>query len=191
MYNHLRGKLCEVQPARVVMEAGGVGWDVRVPLTVSQALPARGQEAVLLVHLVVREDALDLYGFCSEDERHLFRVLIGLSGVGPAIAMQILSSTTPEQFAIAVEQQDTAFFKRMKGIGEKKAKRLIVELKGAKMLLTGEGASGPAMAGAAGDAVAALQAMGLSQREAVSRVERVLKNSPDLSLEELIKAALQ
>lgn len=190
MYNHIRGTLTVVDPMRVVVEAEGVGYDIRVPLSVSQRIGKRGTEVTVLTHLSVREDAMDLYGFLSEDQRHLFRTLIGLSGVGPSIALQILSSTTPEEFSLAVERQDSAFFKRIKGIGEKKAKRLIVELKGAKMLLVDDSAS-PALSGAAGDAVQALQAMGISQKEAVDRVERALKADPDLTLEDLIRAALR
>lgn len=190
MYNHIRGILCDIDPMRVVVEAGGVGYDIKVPLSVSQRIGARGSEVTVLVHLSVREDAMELFGFLDADQRHLFRTLIALSGVGPAIALQILSATSPGEFALAVERQDAAFFKRIKGIGEKKAKRLIVELKGAKMLLTEED-SAPVATGIAGDAVGALQAMGLSQKEAVDRVERALKASPDLALEDLVKAALR
>ncbi|MBN2711558.1 MAG: Holliday junction branch migration protein RuvA, partial [Planctomycetes bacterium] len=167
------------------------GWLIRTPLPVSSRIGKKGGEVTVLTHLVVREDALDLYGFLNEEERSLFQTLIGLSGVGPSIAMQILSSVTPQDFAIAVEKQDLAFFKKVKGIGPKKAKRLILDLKGAKMILPADENDGPAMTGIAGDAVAALCAMGVGEREAVDRVEVVLAKTPDLTLEDLIKAALR
>ena len=123
MYNHLRGEVLRVMPGRVVLEAGGIGCDIVVPLSTSGKLKT-GQSAVLLVHLIVREDAHLLYGFLSDDERELFRTLIGLSGVGAATAIQILSSAQPRDFLVAIEKQDTSFLKRIKGIGEKSFLRL-------------------------------------------------------------------
>ncbi len=190
MYHHLRGVVVEMNPTRVVVECGGVGWDLIVPLSTSRQLPARGQEVTILTHLVVREDELTLYGFLDEDERSLFRCLIGLSGVGPALALQVLSAVTPVDFAVAVERQDADFLKRIKGIGGKKANQIILGLKGAKMRITPK-AGPPLPGGIAVDAVAALVAMEVGEREATERVERVIAAQTGLSLEDIIKKALQ
>lgn len=191
MYNHLRGEVVRVVPGRVVLEAGGIGWDIIVPLSTSGKLKT-GQNAVLLVHLIVREDAHLLYGFLSEEERELFRTLIGLSGVGAATAIQILSSAQPRDFLVAIEKQDTSFLKRIKGIGEKTAKRIILELKGAKTQLPEAGEAGAeSLGGLAGDAVMALEAMGVQRKEALARVEKVITAQPELGLEDIIRAALR
>lgn len=192
MYNHLRGTVCKVLPGRVVLEVGGVGYDLPVPLSTSGKLMA-GKEALLLTHLIVREDAHLLYGFLTEEERTLFRTLIGLSGIGAATAAQILSAVSPADFLLAVEKQDTSFLKKIKGIGDKTAKRMILELKGSKTLLEGleeEGGS-KKLGGIAGDAVMALEAMGMQNKEALARVEKVLAEGGDLPLEELIRRALR
>ncbi len=187
MYNHLRGTVIEASPTRIVVEVAGVGYDVTVPLSVSRRAPRPGQEIRLLTHLVVREDELQLVGFLEEDERRLFRTLVAVQGVGPALALRVLSAMTPAEFAVAVERQDATVLRRIKGIGEKTAKRLILELKGAKTVVS----DAIAASGGAADALAALQAMGMSQSEAMERVERTLAENPDLPLEELIKKALQ
>ena len=168
-----------------------MGYDLTVPVSVSQRAPARGSDITILTHLVVREDMHQLYGFLREDERSLFRALIALKGVGAAMALAILSATSPQDFALAIERQDTGFLKKIKGIGEKSAKRIILELKGAETLLPAGDGDAPAAVGKAGDAVAALQTMGLSQREAVARVEKALAAEPELSLEDLVKRALR
>ncbi len=190
MINHIRGILVSVSHSRIVVEAAGVGYDIAVPVSVCQRLGATGREVTILTHLVVREDAHLLYGFLAENERTLFRTLIGLKGIGAATAVQILSTVSPEDFTLAIERQDTSFLKKIKGIGEKSAKRIILELKGAKTLLPA-GDTTAEVVGIAGDAVAALEAMGVPQREAVSRVEKALAADPGLGLEDLVKKALQ
>lgn len=212
MYHHLRGRLAVREPLRLVVEAGGVGYEVHVPLSVSRRAPPAGGDVELLTHLVVKEDDLRLIGFLAEDERALFRRLIRMSGVGPGVALQIMSALSPREFALAVERQDLAVLRRVKGIGEKMAKRLIVEMKGAKARLTdleappaaarspdgdgGAGEDGPPDAPAppasvAADAAAALETMGMTAREADLRVTRALSDRPGLSLEECIVAALR
>lgn len=189
MYNHIRGALTHKSPSRVVVEAAGVGYDITIPLSAGAKLPPVGKEATVLVHMVVREDEMRLIGFADAEERELFRRLIGLSGVGPAMALQILSGMTPRDFALAVETQDAGALRRIKGVGEKTAKRIILELKGAKTILVSSPDSMPE--GTASEAAAALMALGVSQNEAVSRVENALKKDPALNAEDLIKAALQ
>lgn len=189
MYNHIRGKLTHKSPSRVVVEAAGVGYDITVPLSAGSRLPAAGSEATVLVHMVVREDEMRLIGFADADERELFRRLIALSGVGPSMALQILSGMTPREFALAVETQDAAALRRVKGVGEKTAKRIILELKGAKTVLTSATDAMPE--GAASEAVAALMALGLSQNEAAGRVEKAMRQEPEAGVEDIIKAALR
>lgn len=191
MYNHLKGKVISSKPGNVILEtAGGIGWDLHTPLSTSDFC-RNGQDVTLLTHLVVREDAQLLYAFATEDERSLFRTLIGLSGVGAATAVQILSSVKPADFMIAIERQDTAFLKKIKGIGEKTAKRIILELKGAKTMLPDSAGGEKTLGGIGGDAVMALQAMGLPPKEALARVEKTLSKEPDLSLEDLVRKSLQ
>lgn len=189
MYNHLHGTVVAVTPGKIIIETHGIGWEVLAPLSTTGKLRAGG-EATILTHLIVREDAMLLYGFLTEDERTLFRKLIALSGVGAATAAQILSSATPNDFLLAIEKQDAGFLKKIKGIGEKTAKRIILELKGAKMLMTAAD-DVPALGGIAADAVMALETLGIPTKEAVVRVEKVLKDKPEIQLEDLITAALQ
>lgn len=205
MYNHITGTVVVREPTRVVLEAGGVGYEAQVPLSASRRVAAVGQPATLLVHLLVKEDDLRLVGFMDEDERRTFRRLIKLSGVGPAMALQILSALSPFEFAQAVDRQDAAALKRVKGIGDKLAKRIILELKGAKARLgalippaEAEAMSGgpgvdlpPTVAAMAADAVSALEAMGMTPREADDRVARVLSGGGEHTLESLIIAALR
>lgn len=202
MLNHVRGVLTAREPTRVVVDVNGVGYEAQVSLSASRRLPPVGQTATLLLHLMVKEDDLRLIGFVEEDERATYRRLIRLSGVGPAMALQILSAMTPQEFAAAVERQDAAALKRVKGIGDKLAKRIILELKGAKARISAlagtidgdpsaPGAGGTGAAGVAADAMTALEAMGMSSREAEDRVARVLSRQPDLTLETLIVAALK
>lgn len=189
MYNHIRGILTQKSPSRVVVEAGGVGYEVTIPLSAGGRLPAVGREATVLTHLVIREDDMRLIGFADEAQRDLFRKLITLSGVGPAMALQILSGMTPQEFAVAVEKQDAGALRKIKGVGEKTAKRIILELKGAKTILPP--GDEKTLAGAPGEAAAALVALGLSQPEAAERVEKALAKTPDATVEDLIKAALR
>jgi Holliday junction DNA helicase RuvA len=189
MYNHIRGTLTQKSPSRIVVEAAGVGYDITVPLSAGSKLPAVGREATVLLHLIVKEDDMRLIGFADAEQRDLFRRLLTLNGVGPAMALQILSGMSPQEFAVAVERQDAGALRKIKGVGEKTAKRIILELKGAKTILpAGEGKT---LGGEAGEAAAALVALGLSQAEAADRVEKVLAGNPGATVEDLIKAALR
>ncbi len=189
MYNHIRGTLTHKSPSRVVVEVSGLGYEITVPLSAGGRLPPVGSEATVLLHLVVREDELRLIGFADAEQRELFRRLIALSGVGPSMALQILSGMSPQEFAVAVERQDAGALRKIKGVGEKTAKRIILELKGAKTILPAGGEKD--LSGSAGEAAAALVALGLSQNEAADRVEKALAKAPDAGVEELIKAALR
>lgn len=191
MYHHLRGHVVQNLGSRVVLETGGVGWELVVPLSTSRNLStAPNRESVLLTHFSIREDAHVLYGFLTEDERTLFRHLIDVSGIGPTSAIQILSYTTPAELLNAIERQDAVTLRKIKGIGEKTAKRIILEMKGKIAPSSTPGVPG-LPAGVAADAVGALVAMGVGQNEARARVEKALGANPDLSLEDLIRKSLQ
>ncbi|MHC4874404.1 MAG: Holliday junction branch migration protein RuvA [Planctomycetota bacterium] len=195
MFHHIKGTLIKSTPTQAVIETGGVGYLLTISLSTKEKLTAQGSECMLLCHFSVSENAQNLYGFASEEERTLFRALISVSGVGPATGMQILSGTSPEEFARAVENQDHTALKKIKGIGEKTAKRIIVELKGIAAISmlgasAGQGSVAPA-SDTASAAKRALETLGVNPREASTRVEKVLSKNPDIALEELIKLALQ
>ena len=129
MIGSLRGRLIVKQPPQLLIEVGGVGYELEAPMSTFYALPATGEEIRLLTHLVVREDAQVLYGFVREEERRLFRLLIKVSGVGPKIALAILSGSDADAFASCIAAGDTASLIRIPGVGRKTAERLILELR--------------------------------------------------------------
>ena len=129
MIVQLTGKLIEVLPTRVVLDVGGVGFELGVSSTTAAQLPPTGETGVtLLVRMIVREDAMELYGFASRDERALFDQLRAISGVGPRLALAVLSTFSPSALAQVVTSQDTTRMAQVPGVGRKKASRLIVEL---------------------------------------------------------------
>jgi len=131
MLDFLHGELVAKTPTSVSICVGGVGFQVRIPLSTYEALPPEGREARLLTHLYVREDELTLYGFATDLERDLFRMLLGVSRIGPMVAMRVVSSCSPAQFKRYVLDEDVDALKSMvKGVGAKMARRLILELQG-------------------------------------------------------------
>lgn len=131
MIGRISGTLIAKQPPRVIIDVQGVGYEIDVPMSTLYELPDLGRPATLLTHLIVREDAQLLYGFATEPERSAFRELIRVSGVGPRIALAVLSGLSVDQLAQAVSLQETGLLTRVPGIGKKTAERLILELKGA------------------------------------------------------------
>src|SRR5689334_7061012 len=130
MYDHLRGRIAVRKPTHLVIDVAGVGYRVDIPLSTYEAMPTSG-EAMVYTYLKVAEDALRLYGFATERERDLFRRLVdGVSGLGPARAVAILSNISVTELQRAIEEGDAGALKRVRGIGDKLASRLIVELKG-------------------------------------------------------------
>lgn len=194
MIYSLNGTLTHTEPGVAVISCGGVGFKCLTTSSTINTLPAVGKEAFLYTHLNVREDALDLYGFATEQELHCFRLLIGVSGVGPKAALSILSETTPSQFAFSVASGDAKALTRAPGIGNKTAQRIVLELKdkisgeqAASSLL--EGAPAPAVSGGnAGEAVSALVVLGYSNAEAIGAVG---KCDGAQSVEDIIRQALR
>ncbi len=183
MIGHLDGRILELQPGLVVVEAGGVGYEVHLPVSSHPALAGRERTA-LFVHTHVREDQLALYGFVTRVERDTFRLLLGVSGIGPRTALALLSGLTPDDLAAAVEAEQWRRLAAVPGIGKRTAERLIVELKG--KVATTMAAASPRQ-----DAVSALTNLGYPARAAEEAVGELLRSHPDLELSELQRRALQ
>ena len=187
MIGRLKGTLLEKAPPAILLDVSGVGYEVDVPMSTFCNLPEAGAEVTLLTHFVVREDAMLLYGFATAAEREAFRALIRISGVGPRIALAVLSGLTVEQLAGAVEAGEAGLLTRIPGIGKKTAERLILELKGK---LKGAAFAGLSSAEGASraDIVSALGALGYSEREAMSAVKTL---PAEVGVSEGIRLALK
>ena len=198
MITFVRGKLVEAVPTLAVVDVNGVGYDVLIPLSSFDKLPAPGAEVKLLTHLAVREDAHVLYGFMTGGERELFRLLISnVKGVGPKLALNILSGTNPVSFRSAIANADVKALSSISGVGKKTAERIVVDLKDkVGPAAAWEGASA-ARAGSAedrklGDAVMALIALGFKQDEGHKSVKAAMAVlGEQATVEELVRAALR
>ena len=187
MIGRLSGLLVAKNPPQLLVDVGGVGYEVDVPMSTFYNLPAQGQPVVLLTHFVVREDAQVLFGFLTHEERATFRELVKISGVGPRTALAILSGLSVAELSQAVSRQDSARLVKVPGIGKKTAERLLLELKG-KL--------GPDLALPAGmpvsdnqtDIAQALQALGYNDREAQAALKAL---PPDVGVSDGIKLALK
>jgi Holliday junction DNA helicase RuvA len=183
LIGRLSGKLSAKHPPQVLVDVGGVAYELDVPMSTFYNLPATGEAVSLYTHLVVREDAHTLYGFATLEERAAFRQLIRISGVGARTALAVLSGLSVSDLANAVTMQDATPLTRIPGIGKKTAERLLLELRG-KL------ADATATAGAqhASDVVNALVALGYSDKEAAAAVKSV---APGIPVAEAIRAALK
>ncbi|CVF36337.1 Holliday junction branch migration protein RuvA [Serratia marcescens] len=201
MIGRLRGNILEKQPPLVLLEANGVGYEVHMPMTCFYELPELGQEAIVFTHFVVREDAQLLYGFNDKQERALFRELIKVNGVGPKLALAILSGMSAQQFVSAVEREEITALVKLPGVGKKTAERLVVEMKDRFKGLNGDlfnsssEISLPSAADKAPDvdaeaeAVSALVALGYKPQEASRMISKIAK--PGADCETLIRDALR
>ena len=192
MIGFLRGRLIAKHPPALTVDVNGVGYELEAPMSTFYDLPAAGQDVQLFTHLVVREDAQVLYGFGTDGERRLFRTLLKVSGVGPKIALGILSGISVEGFARCVEAQDAASLQRIPGVGRKTAERLLIEMRDRlqSLAVVGEVArADDGQTAAHAEAFTALVSLGYKPAE----VARLLKASEggDGSTEELIRRALQ
>lgn len=198
MIGFLRGRLAAKHPPVLLLDVNGVGYEIEAPMSTFYTLPAAGAEVSLHTHLVVREDAHVLFGFGSERERSLFRELIRISGVGPRIALGILSGASVDEFHRCVEAQDAAALTRIPGVGRKTADRLIVEMRDRLATLATGHAFSPkdATAGACGsagnpqaEAFSALVALGYRPAEVTRLLQKV--DPAVTTTEELIRHALR
>ncbi len=191
MIGSLRGRIASKTPPQLTVEVGGLGYELEAPMSTFFHLPPVGEEVRLLTHLVVREDAHVLYAFATEEERRLFRSLIKVSGVGPKIALALLSGISVAAFAECVQREDIAALTRIPGVGRKTAERLIVEMRDRLAgPPPGSGAGAVAAGGSAeSEAYGALVALGYRPAEATRLLKAVGPGTH--STEELIRRALQ
>jgi Holliday junction DNA helicase RuvA len=194
MIGRLRGILVSKQPPWLLLEVGGVGYDVEVPMSTLYDLPAVGQEVTLLTHHAVKDDGVALYGFLREDERALFRHLLKVSGIGAKIALAVLSGASTDEFARRVHAGDVAALTRIPGIGKKTAERIVVELRdrvdhlGVHLSGAAPGI-GTAPQDAAAEATSALQQLGYKPAEVARLVQKAAADGD--SAEAIIRKALR
>ncbi len=200
MYEYIQGLVEEVAGECVILDVNGLGFEIFSPLSSTEAMPTKGEQARLFTHFHVREDIQRLYGFLTKAERELFRQLISISKVGPKVALSVLSGLSVDDILYSIQTGDASRFKAVSGIGPKTAQRLVLELKGkismgdlqqdtiATQAAMGKGKS-PSLRD---DAYAAMIALGYNESQvvqAISRVEQIIE--PEASVEEWIKKALQ
>lgn len=197
MIGYLKGLIISKQPPMLLIDVAGVGYEVYASMNSFYKLPEVGSEVTLFTHLVVREDVHDLYAFVDVAERTLFRTLIKVNGVGPRMAMAILSSINPDEFVFCVENKDAARLTSIPGVGKKTAERLIIEMRdrlkdwqlsGAKVNMSGEGLVAD-VNNVTRDAISALVALGYKPQDASRAIAKI--DVADLSSEEVIRQALQ
>ncbi len=196
MITFLRGQLAESFPNRAVVDVHGVGYQVHIPVSTYDQLPPPGQNVKILTHFQVREDEQSLYGFASEEERDLFRLLINqVSGIGPKLALAVLSGMTVQRFKACVVNNDVTSLSKLKGLGKKTAERIVLELKDkvgvaaawqAASASTQEPGQQQAM-----DAILALITLGYKQVDAQKAVKDALTASPKATADELLRNALR
>ena len=194
MYHHIKGTLVQKTPAEAVIDAGGVGYQISISLNTFDKLPEAGNQAKLLTYLHVKEDIMQLFGFASEKERKVFKVLIGVSGIGPKLALTVLSHMAPEDLEQAVANQDMTMLTAISGIGKKTAERLLVELKGkiAEAVVEGLPSIKGQTGGISDPVIEALMTLGLNFAEAKSALDRAKAKLGDKApVEQLIREALK
>jgi Holliday junction DNA helicase RuvA len=198
MIGQVNGVILEKQPPQLVVNVNGLGYEIDAPMSTFYQLPDVGQEVKLFTHFVVREDAQHLYGFYSRDERTLFRTLLKVNGVGPRMALTVLSSASPAEFVRWVLENDTASLVRLPGIGKKTAERLVIEMRdklsdwhkveaplGTASVKTDRNLRHQSLQ----DAIAALISLGYKQQEANRTVTKI--DDGQATSEELIRRALR
>lgn len=194
MYEYISGVVAEAAPAYAVIDVGGVGYYLNISLETYSAIE-HAERAKLFVHYVVREDVQLLYGFSTRVERELFRLLIGVSGVGGNTARMILSTYSPRELQSIITTENAVLLKNVKGLGLKTAQKIIVELSG-KLTALFDGDAGPLPVAGNGDAVydeatAALVMLGFPKAASDKVVRAILKEQPDISVEETVRMSLK
>jgi len=191
MITHLKGKLIEKNPTYAIVECNGVGYFLNISLNTYSQIPDC-ESVKLFTQLIVREDSQTLYGFISTLEREIFKLLISVSGIGPSIGRTMLSSLSVEEIQKALASEDVAVIQSVKGIGAKTAQKVIIELKD-KIIKTYdmEETSSLVDNSVKEEALSALEVLGFVKRQAEKAVTSILKETPDLSVEKLIKLALK
>lgn len=193
MIHHLSGRLVEKSPTHALLECGGVGYFLHISLHTYSQLPDR-ENATLFTHMVIREDAHTLYGFFDKDERHVFQLLISVSGVGATTGRMILSSLGPVDIQQAILDGDVGLIQKIKGIGAKTAQRIIVDLQDKIGKLKSADPEFVMLGGnsARAEALTALSSLGFDKKKTETTVDKILKQAEkELAVEDLIKTALK
>ena len=198
MYEFLSGKIAKKDPTRLVLEVGGIGFDLTIPLSTYHSLGKPGDPARVLTHFLVREDSQQLFGFASEEERTLFRLLLSVNGVGPKVSLAVLSGIGIAELRKAIIEGSVPALTAISGIGRKTAERLIIELREKILLLESKAEPGalqktPKDTRLVEDSVQALVSLGYRVPEAKRALQKVLAEKPReaLSVEDLIRASLK
>ena len=198
MIGQIRGKLIEKNPPDILMEVGGITYELQIPMSTLYRLPGLGRDLLLHTHFVVREDAQLLYGFYDKEDKAMFRALIRVNGVGPKLALGILSSMDVNEFVRTVRNNDVTTMVNLPGIGKKTAERLIIEMRDrlseweTSALSPTSASPGVAEAGIKKDAETALIGLGYKSPQATRAIAQVLKDNPEISdNEELIRLSLK
>jgi Holliday junction DNA helicase RuvA len=196
MIAFLRGRVFEKQPNRVIVDVQGVGYEVFVPLSTFYDIGDDGADVSLRVHTHVREDAMQLYGFLTELERQLFERLIGISGIGPKLAIAVLSGMETRELVGAVQRGDVAKLTGIPGVGKKTSERIVLELKDRLAHLSAAVVEQQAVEAPAGDRLrddltSALLNLGYHRPHAEKAVDAAVASAPDLTFEQALKAALR
>ncbi|MFA7254637.1 MAG: Holliday junction branch migration protein RuvA [Candidatus Omnitrophota bacterium] len=198
MYHYLNGKIAEKTPTAAILDVNGIGYEVRVSLSTFSGLPNLGETVKLFTHFVVREDAQLLYGFAAEEEREAFRLLISISGIGPKLAITLLSGVTLPELKRAIQEKNIPVLTAISGIGQKTAERVIIELKdkigkaevsAGKELIHDASVSDQMVE----DSVSALVSLGYTKQKAKDAVQKTLKAllGKKPTVEEIIRSALK
>ncbi len=188
MIGRIKGTLLEKMPPQILVDASGVGYEIDVPMSTLYNLPDVGSEVTLFTHFVVREDAQLLYGFLTKEERSLFRLLIRISGIGPKIALSILSGISTQLLSQAVTTGEAGLLTRIPGVGKKTAERIVLELKGKLDTVVTGTDTGAAGSSSKADIVSALLSLGYSDREAQLAIKGL---AADISVNDGIREALK
>ncbi|HAF17561.1 MAG: Holliday junction branch migration protein RuvA [Thermacetogeniaceae bacterium] len=192
MISYLRGQLLGVDEDRIMLEVQGIGYEVAVPSTVLQKLPSKGQELELYTHLHVREDALQLYGFSTPQERAMFRVLINARGIGPKVALTILDKFSADSLAAVLERGEVDPLLKVPGVGKKTAQRLILELKGKLPESFFKDEEKTAEEQVDNEVVQALLALGYSRQESLEALRKIQpRSAEESSTEAVLRLALR
>jgi holliday junction DNA helicase RuvA len=198
MYHYLNGKIAEKTPTAAILDVNGIGYEVRVSLSTFSSLPNLGETVKLFTHFVVREDAQLLYGFATEEEREAFRLLISISGIGPKLAITLLSGVTLPELKRAIQEKNIPVLTAISGIGQKTAERVIIELKdkiGRPEIPSGKEIVHDASVSdqMVEDSVSALVSLGYTKQKAKEAIQKTLKAmlGKKPSVEEIIRAALK
>lgn len=197
MIDYVSGHLATKKPTEAVIDVGGLGYRVLIPTSTFERLPAPGEAVTLLTHHHVREDAMTLFGFIGQEERHVFELMIGVSGIGPKLALAALSALRPSEIRQRILERDVAMLTRIPGVGKKTAERLVIELRDRFETDDMDSGSGDDAASASdgnfrADAMAALEALGLSRSAAEKAVLGVIRKDPSIrNAEEIIRLALR